>query len=468
MKIILYVLDSLRADHLSCYGYERLTSSNIDKLAQEGVIFENAYSQSTWTRCSAASILTGTYPSTHQTRTRSDILPPQITTLPKLLQKRKFKTAGFSAMGNVSTIMGFDNGFDEFYDLYKEPSLFKIRQTSNATREKLYNETNSEIVLPLAEDLNNFVLPWLKINHNPNFFLFIWSIDTHDPYFPPKEFEKFINYNYEGSIDGVRGLKKVKSTKRHEYINHLINLYDSEIYYNDYQIGNLIEELKKLDIYDDTMFIVTSDHGKSWNDYNRGVFGHGGFPYEEVIRVPLIIKFPYSRNSGRKVSGFVQLIDIVPTILSLLDSGSDDVSNNIQGVSLLPLIERQIPINEYVYSENQMEITKATYISIRSNEWKYVLTLPPKLCLRNFKAHPRHFLQTNFLLEREKLFNLKLDKTERVNWKSRKKSLKTKLKKKLYTWLEDCQKASKDIESKWLSEMDRETEAQLRELGYLD
>ena len=155
-NVLIYIVDALRADHLSCYGYHRPTSPNIDALAADpaAVRFTQAFAPSTWTKPVAASILSGCYPPAHGVRTRSDLFLRSVPRLPLLLQEAGYRTAGVSTIGNVSSSLGFALGFDQFVDLYKDPALAQQREVSNTGAWKLYFEEDTTVVLPLAEDVN--------------------------------------------------------------------------------------------------------------------------------------------------------------------------------------------------------------------------------------------------------------------------------------------------------------------------
>jgi len=162
-NVLIYIIDALRADHLSCYGYGRATSPAIDALAAEpGVVrFSRAYSPATWTKPVAASILSGCYPPAHGVRSRSDLFIRAVPRLPEILQAAGYSTAAVSTIGNVSSVLGFGIGFDHFVDLYKDPDLAREREVSNSGAWKLYFEEDTTVVLPLAEDVNQRAIQWL-------------------------------------------------------------------------------------------------------------------------------------------------------------------------------------------------------------------------------------------------------------------------------------------------------------------
>jgi arylsulfatase A-like enzyme len=381
MLVILYVLDALRADHLSCYGYSRKVSPNIDQLAADGALFRNCFAPATWTRPVAASILSGVYPLVHGTRTRTDRFSPSIVRLPESLQDAGFDTTAFSAMANVSIAGGFAQGFAKFVELFRDESVISHRRTSTTMKEGVRNlEGNSRIALPRSEDINEHLLYWLRHSQAGNKFAFIWSIDTHDPYDPPLGFDKFIAKDHKSRLNALR--ESVRTATKQD-VQLLIDLYDSEIHYNDYHIGQLIDELKRLDLYDDSLIVITGDHGEAF--YEHGVLSHGHVPYEELIHVPLILKFPGNVFAGCQISALVELTDLCPTILDWMemDEARRQV-RTIQGKSLLPLLRgEQTELRRYVYSETGSLDFQNTYLSVRGRRWKYIETRSPP---RSFRA----------------------------------------------------------------------------------
>ena len=485
MNIIIYVLDSLRADHLSCYGYDRETTPNIDGLAKEGIVFENAYSQSTWTRPSAASILTGGYPGFHKTTTRESRLPCEIPVIPELLRDRGFKTAAFSAMGNVSSALGFNRGFDRFYDLFKEKSLVGKRTMSTIDRERLYFESEKEVVLPLAKDINQFFFPYLRSTGKSDFFAFIWSIDTHIPFSAQDGTKRFCSDSESKSWPGEKPngernnlIKKAWLRLREEpaqlksQIRKEIDLYDSEIYYADHHIGKLIEELKRLNIYDETVIIVTADHGEGFSEYGR-VSRHGFLPYDEIIRVPLIIKLPdcpeFQEFKGVRRKSVVQLIDLAPTILSLTD-GTDE--QKFQGRNIMPIIQTDASIINYTFSETRVHEYTSTYLSIRGDGYKYIKTILPEWSLFNIRKDPVHFFGRQFFRrlqgKNRKLYNLDKDPHEKTNVIKLEKKRAEELDVKLTNWSKSNVEVAGTIKADHIAEMDDEVKKHLVALGYVD
>ncbi len=427
MHIILYVLDALRADHLGCYGYERPTSPHIDQLAAEGVVFENCFTSTTWTRPVAASLLTGVYPAVHGTRSRYDLFSTPLTRLPEALRRGGYKTAAFSTMGNVAGKIGFNRGFDMYSDLFAEPALLARRQKLDAAREGLLHEAAREVALPLAEDINDFLFPWLAENRTAVTFSFVWSIETHEPYRAPEAFRRFAPRPLrpgEGESDDIRAATAADA-------NRLRNLYDDEIHYNDHCLGELVAHLKQIGIYDETLLIITGDHGEAF--YEHGVYTHGHTPYEELIHVPLIIKFPGQGYAGRRVGALAELIDIFPTLVAAAGLDNAEVGiTAVQGHNLLPLLAgSQTAVRQFTFSDSQSLAIHNHYLSIRDERWKYVQVARPlrrantllhtvqhliaRRMLGDVLRHPRHFLRNRRQQAREYLFDLHTDPQEQHN-----------------------------------------------------
>lgn len=484
MHVLLYVIDALRADHLSCYGYNRPTTPNIDQLAKESVAFENCHSPSTWTKPVAASILTGVYPPVHGVQRRSDVFASGVPSLPELLTQNGARTAGFSAMGNVSSAFGFSKGFDEYHDLYKDPTLTHKRRTSSAGEEKLPHEANTPVVIPLAEDLNNAVFPWLEYNTPQDFFVFMWSIDPHSPYDPPKTFRRFANDGYRGKIDGSRD--SIRGARSDSDIQHLMDLYDSEIYYNDYCIGQLISFLRDLGIYDQTMVIILGDHGDAFGEH--GFLSHGHLPYDEVTHVPLIIKFPQSAHAGVRIPALVSLVDIMPTVIDCFDLELDDtLGASIQGRSLMPLIHGETKcIHDYIYSVTGSTEFQPTFYAVRTDKWKYIHVQSPRRntqvaskvleygkkwrVIRDFLLHPRWFINRYIKSAKPKLLNLQADPAEKQNVIREHPEVAERLHSVLLNWLRTCQEISNHRINSGTGALDDDQAIieHLRALGYID
>lgn len=483
MHIIFYVLDSLRADHLSCYDYHRITSPNIDSLAKDGVVFKRCYSTSTWTRPVAASILSGTYPAINGVQGRNDYFDSSIFRLPEFLKSQEFNTTCISAIGNVSTTFGFSRGFDYFCDLYKEPDLIKTREKSSGLAEGLEDQVDSEVIFPLAEDINSFFIPWLEMKKHKNTFSLLWSIQTHEPYQPPQEFNKFITPNYDGRFAGHRDM--IRRVRSNEDRQNLIDLYDGEIYYNDACIGEVIRYLKENNIYEDTLFVILGDHGEALGEH--GIYSHGHLPYEQVARVPLIIKFPKNEYAGKSINQLVSLMDLFPSITEYLNINlSEEISEYIKGKSIIRLIrEEHYQNHQYLFAETRYSDAKPTFQAVISNDYKYIKVIPTRVQASIIKTtvkrlvneriwisilrNPLYMLKRYGKLEARQLYNLESDPDENRNLVEEEPEIVEKMEKILLDWENDCRKQPLPRSP---FESDREEEEiirqQLKALGYLD
>ncbi|MCB8976651.1 MAG: sulfatase [Ardenticatenaceae bacterium] len=480
MHIILYVLDALRADHLGCYGYKRDITPHIDQIAAEGVLFENCFTSTTWTRPVAASLLTGAYPKVHQTTSRDNMFSVGLKRLPEMLQTGGFETAAFNTMGNIAGEIGFSRGFDQYFDLFREPALVAKRHRLNAAKEGLLHTAEAEIALPLAEDINDYLLPWLAERKAENTFSFVWSIETHEPYGAPEPFRRYagpVHRPGEGESDDIRSATQADRDR-------LMNLYDDGILYNDHCIGQLVDQLKQLGIYEDTLFLIVGDHGEAF--YEHGFYTHGHPPYDELIHVPLIVKFPGWTHAGRRVAGLAELIDVVPTVTAVAHLPQPaETSRFIQGKNLLPLLTKeQDQVRTYTFSDTQSLAIHNRYLSVRSQEWKYIQIRQPQRnrqtllktvqhvlargLLWDIIRRPRHFLRSYFRNNNEFLFNLQTDPAEQHNALTEHPEVAQELQQILEQWLMQNEQLSQQLGDEPLTYHESEAlQKHLEKLGYL-
>ncbi len=342
-NIILISIDALRADHLSCYGYHRNTSPNIDRLAGQGALFKNAFTQAAWTLPSHASIFLSQYVWRHKVDNRDKRLSNSFTTLAEILRDRNYTTCAFVGGGFLSAEYGFNQGF-EIYD-------------DGSPRRRRFYEISFYI---------NKLLSWLESVRNRKFFLFIHTYDIHDSYNPPPPyFNLYTKGGYEGkhlrTSKGIVPHELDASKLTPEEIDYIIAVYDGGINYIDYQLGKIFEKLNQLGIYENTIIIITADHGEAFKDH--GCMGHWR-TYIEEVHVPLIMRGPgIPRN--RIYENWGQLIDIVPTILEILNIPQ---RKEMQGRSLLPLMNNcEIEKNFKTYSWAHSSM------SLRTKKWTYIM-----------------------------------------------------------------------------------------------
>jgi arylsulfatase A-like enzyme len=316
-NVVLISIDSLRADHLGCYGYERDTSPAIDELASSGIVFESAISQAPWTLPSHASMFTSRYTKSHLLINVKRKLPPELPTIAKALKGLGYRTAAVVSGPYMRRILGLNAGFDRYDDSLAQAGRLESHQmvTSPAIHDK---------AVALLEDL---------ADHEP-FFLFLHYWDAHYDYIPPPPFDSLFDPDYEGSIDASNYElgDEVHAGMAPRDLQHIVALYDGEIRYVDLHIGLLLEELRHRRLDANTIVILTADHGDEF--YEHGEKGHSHSVYNELMHVPLIIHTP-DLAGGQRVPTWVQSVDLFPTIMELV--GGDAEGLGLQGRSLLPL-----------------------------------------------------------------------------------------------------------------------------------
>jgi arylsulfatase len=281
-NIIVILIDTLRADHLGSFGYERNLSPNLDQFAKESLNFTRAISTSSWTPPSVTSILSGLYPTAHTNqppkrlttaRQQGNKIPLEVKLLPEILKAKQYRTSAVSSNPWISKDFGFDRGFDRFY---------------------YAKHINAEKVVALSKnEIDNF-----SGDASVPFFLYMHFIDPHEPYLPHSE------YSYEGKLAG---------REYSEEMSQKINMYDSEVQYTDAQLGEFFSYLKTKGLYDNSLIIVVSDHGEAFMEH--GSFGHGFNLNIEEVHVPLFIK---GLGQSGIVEDSVSHVDILPTILDVL------------------------------------------------------------------------------------------------------------------------------------------------------
>ncbi len=311
-NVLLITIDTLRADHLSSYGYHLLTTPRLDRLAAEGVRFERAYTAIPLTGPSHISLLTGRYPQEHGGKVNGQPLAedPRLVTLAQILQSNNYRTAAYvSAWPLKKRLTRLDRGF-EIYD-----------QEFNR-QYQLFNSYRS------AEDVTPLAIRWMqeRAKDSPREPFFLWAhyFDPHKPYHLREEFSH-LKPNPGGTYQPAPLNKKMADR---------IRRYDTEIAYTDHHIGKLLDELETLGLRESTLIIVVADHGESLGE--RGYVGHGRQLYDNIVRVPLILSYPATIPSGRVVHQHVSLLDVMPTVLDLLGI---DFPLSLQGKTLKPFFE---------------------------------------------------------------------------------------------------------------------------------
>lgn len=392
-NVVIITIDALRPDHMGCYGYFRNTTPNIDRIAAESIVFENDFSQSSYTLPSQMSLFTSLYPSSHRITTPfGEALDQDFTTLPEVLNLNGYKTVWVGPLDDYSLDLnrGFERGFESF-------------------------------IWPVDDILEENETIWITENKNEKFFIFIHHYGAHAPYTPENSsilifanstndriinsydelFGNMINRVYsepsivfkeefiEENLDVFSNytlLEELFVTMCGNYsnvyktcseslmdvfwenidlnnesdINYVRLLYDAEIYEVDLFLKELVDLLERENLMEKTILVITADHGEEFMEH--GNIDHGKSLYDEVIHVPLIIWIP--GFGGVRINSLVQNIDLMPTILSLVGI---NIPDQVQGKNLLPLFTgKNDSLNDHVFSE------LGYLTSIRSEKWKFI------------------------------------------------------------------------------------------------
>jgi len=318
-NILLVVIDALRADHLSSYGYSRQSSPAIDRLAAEGALFEQAFSTSSYTLPSHASLVTGQYPYQHGVEWGNSHHWSHHVTLAELLQARGYRTGGFS--GNTywfSREHGFGQGFLHFEDFFHSIAdrMFRTAYGRLLYTKVLWRFGYEDIpARKHATDTNAAVLRWLARDEGHPFFVMINYMDVHDPYLPPQPYRsRFSLVPNPGGL--INWEFHVPESLTPEALQSEINAYDGAIAYVDDQIGALVAAMRRRDPNRELLVVITSDHGEEFGEH--GGFLHGGHLYREAIHVPLIIWQPGRVPARQRIARPVSNAAIPATIMDLL------------------------------------------------------------------------------------------------------------------------------------------------------
>ncbi|GIV79747.1 sulfatase-like hydrolase/transferase [Litorilinea aerophila] len=361
-NIILMGIDSLRRDHMSCYGYHRLTTPHIDRFAQESTLFEQTFSAHIPTTSAYASMLTGMDVFTTQVVAlrHKGPLRPEVSTLAEILREEGYNTTCVGFSGNPSS-----RGFDNYLDYAGWGS---------------WNEGRS----PKAQNLNEVAIPELErlARKRKPFFLFLRHMDPHAPYLPPEPFERMFYHGNEcdpknKSMEPVMAFKPFRDffaswmppgiTDK----DYVIAQYDGAIAYMDAAIRSIFTAITSLGLDDNTIVVINGDHGETLYEHEC-YFDHHGL-YDPTLVVPLIIRYPGHLPAGKRVRGYNQHKDLVPTLLELANIQRDDIQ--FDGRSLLPMVRGEVPSHE-----SEIYLTECTWMrkhGWRTPEWKLIVALEP-------------------------------------------------------------------------------------------
>ncbi len=416
--LVVVSIDTLRPDMLGAYGYDRPSSPNLDEFAASGVLFENAATVAPWTLPSHASLITGLYPRHHGAKRHVEALAEEVETLAERLRDAGFQTSAVVNSKFLDPRYGFQRGFDDF--AFLEPTHDP--------------ETSSRVV--------DRSLDWLENRGDGRFFLLVHDLYVHSSYRALPRYHDLLVRPYEGPINGstaqLRRVRRGEMSLGPDDLRHLIDLYVAGIRQLDDEFGRLIQGLKDLGVYQDTLVVVVSDHGEEFLEHG-GVL-HGRTQYEEMLRIPMIMRGP-GLPAGLRVSSLVSLLDVFPTSLSLLGLPLGD---ELDGVDLGPSLRgaEQLPAERLLFGEadhngSEDDITR----SVRQGRYK---------------------LHYNRIDKSMQLYDLESDPGENRDLRRALPEVAERLMRALRSF------TAKSVQGPAIAELSSTEREQLRELGYLE
>lgn len=419
-NLLVISVDTLRPDHLGCYGYHRDTSSTIDELAANGVLFTNAFAQRALTWPSLASIMTSTYPITHGVRTNGIKLDRTQPALAAVLEEHGYTCEAVLANSVEQNWQGFD-----------------------------------EVKLAQGEGLTLNAWSALERLHNAKFFLWLHYVAPHAPYDPPEGYQDLFDPDYAGAIDGKKDtLDRITENQiqlSEADLNHIVSLYDGEVAFVDDQIEQVIRLLDHYGIRDNTLVVFTSDHGEDLYQHNF-YFDHLASVYDSSLKIPLIFHLPGAIEPSR-VDTIVESIDIAPTVLEILGIAAPDT---FQGASLAPLLEGHDIDLGPSFSEWQDQI-----ITVRTDGHRYV-TNP-------LGYHPRWLTtdpEPRYPIDEIELYEVETDPVESANVAQENPGLLQGFHHEAATWIERYGWRLNEFEGTTF-DIEPELKAQLEDMGYV-
>ncbi len=448
-NVLLIVLDTARADRFSFLGYHRKTSPNIDALAAESVAYQKAFAPSFWTLPSHASLFTGLFPSTAGATSETNQLPRFNKTLAEVLKKADYQTTAFSCNSWVSKERGFAKGFDEFYEMWRPKNLSLIPKQHGMLERATIKKVNTWL------DLR-------KDSQNP-FFLFVNLNCIHMPYKPPEPFCSLFlqNKNDKEKITRVSKIKGMwsylagKLELNQKELQIMSDLYDGEVAFADYCVGTIIEQLKTCDILDNTLVIITSDHGENIGEHK--LIDHLMSMYETTLHIPLLIRYPGAFKAGTTYNGLVSLLNIAPTILDVCGI-PEKLTNLMPEVS--SLASSDYSPWKFVVAENERPI----------NGLKIMKKKFPDFDLRKIDSPMRALRTERYKLiwsigSKQELYDLNVDPNELNNLADKESKLRNKFLAMLVKWTAELPTPK---ETSFMAGKDSQSLELLRSLGYVE
>ena len=497
-NIVLILIDTLRADRLSCYGYGRQTTPFMDRIAEQGVLYERAISAAAWTPPSHASIFTGVYPSRHGVELSHLVLGPDLSPLPEMLRRHGYRTFCVSSNYWLSRETRFDRGFDRFVHSWQlvqtsgtNQALKRQQRKQAVGLEPAANGTSTKRRLLLeagnsanwlferatkklrrsfnayddgAWRVNRHIARWAsdwKRMEQP-FFAFVHYMEPHIRYAAPGRYRTM---HVPPGTDPTRINKVNQDPWRYlagradmgaEDLAILGGLYDGEVSYVDYRVGQLYTLLSDEGLLRDTLFIITSDHGENLGDHN--LMSHSYCLYDTLLHVPLIVHYPPEFPPGQRISTQVQTVDLFPTILDLADIRDVQAWDQAQGQSLIHTTgssgSGRLVFSEYLEPEPSLSVLTGRYPGFDAS--------PYDRALRSVRTASHKYISASD--GRAELYDLARDPHEEGNLISIETETAHQLRTSLEEWSSSFEHASRAEPN---IEIDSDMRKRLEDLGYL-
>ena len=452
-NVILIVVDTLRADHLSCYGYARNTSPNLDEFSRAAVLFGRCYSPSNWTPPGHASIFTGRFPVSHGAHKarlgRGSQYPTCFplandeTTLAEVLAQHGYRTAAFVANHVfVTRSYGLDQGFHLWFATPPKrttPALLVVASKISDDAQKIL--VRDPVPCRRASDISQLALRWVRLHESQPFFLLLNLMDTHRPYSPPAPYNRVFDGRLPDFEPNFDDLRSGRTSFSQQEFDHIQAEYDGAVAYVDSVLGSFLETLERDGILSRSIVVVTSDHGEFLGE--KGLLEHQIALYDPVIRVPLIIKPASGMPPPDLLDRTAQTIDIMPTVLDLLEI---TIPSSVQGTSL--------------WSEDSHSIVAQHYADEHVENWFGGRFNVDQLAL--VSAGSKYIVSGSAF---EELYDLESDPAEHANLSTRNAELLDRLRQELQRW-----RATVEVKVNMegvAPEFNREQIRQLETLGYV-
>jgi arylsulfatase A-like enzyme len=460
-NVILIIIDSLRRDHVSCYGYPKATTPFIDEMSNSSVMLESAISPSAWTLPVFASILTGTYPS----RNRHSM--DRLQTIMEILRRGGYRTFGATDNFFAKT---FQNGFDDFAFLSRRSMADMCLHDAGGVAQFVQMATKQRSTASLRSLASGFLTnkvckDWVDRNHKAGPFFMMAHYSVHWPYAPPEPFlSRFLGVSLRHEMKNIRRdvYELISQGESEAELQLLKSLYDGQIAWIDSCIEDLVDHLTSQGLYEKTVIIITADHGDLLGEH--GLLHHEFVLYEPLIRVPFIMRFPDLFENGKKYSGLVQTLDVLQTLIDYLGIGWPGVSKEMQGRSILKMIAGSEE-REYTISERADWSSKSSREKISHLEKEYpgfnwrryvqeIVALRTRDCKYIWSSEGRH-----------ELYDLRHDPQETRNQITIDKSKGSELRIRTEAWMRSFSREEPDDAVN--GDLEGSVKERLRALGYL-